>query len=216
MRKGNTYFAQSVKQLRKTLGLSQEEFGKRIGVAKTTICNYEQGVSTPARSTLENMSSEFHITPSYFIKDPTEFEKKETQRIYGSVIPLYKSDDIKSLTGSSPLHIVRSISLPLPSVYSNDTCIATEVPDNSMNKLGIRIGSYIIIDKDTPLLDNDIIAVIYKGKLSIRRYHDTAYGKYITTESTKMPSAMAKESLPKDNVEIIGKVIHMIMDSRYM
>lgn len=211
----NTHFAKTIKQLRKSLGLSQQEFGARIGVAKTTICNYEKGVSTPTRHTLENISIEFGIEPSFFINNPAELNKRVVQPVFGNVIPLFESNDTDSLTGNSPLSIVHSIAIPLQPAYINDNCIATAVSDNSMNKLGVRIGTLVVINKDTPIHNNDIIAVIYNGKLSLRRYVETAQGKFICTESTKMPASLSREGINKCDA-VIGKVIKFITDAKYM
>ena len=216
MEKDTTHFAESVKQLRKSLGLSQAEFGKRIGVAKTTVCNYELGNSKPTNSTLQNMSFEFKMPPSYFLDDPTESDRKELQRIYGTSIPLFRNTDIDSLIGMSQVQIVQSISIPTNFRHSGDSCIATTVADNSMNRLGIKVGTCIIIDRDAPLSDNAIVAAVYKGKLTLRRYHDTAYGRYISTESTKMPASLERETLPTKDFFIIGTVTSMIVDTKYM
>jgi len=215
MKNPDSHFAKTIKQLRKSLGLSQQEFGKRIGVAKTTVCNYEKGVSTPTRHTLENISVEFGIEPSFFISNPAELNKKVIQPVFGNVIPLFESTDIESITGNSEMYITHSIAIPLQLSYQNDNCIATTVSDNSMNKLGIRIGTQIVINKDTPIHDKDIIAVIYNGKLSLRRYVENSSGRYICTESTKMPSILSKESATKCDA-IVGKVIKIISDPKYL
>ena len=208
-----THFSKRIKELRKTLNLSQEEFGKRIGVAKTTICNYEKGVSTPTMNTLENLSLEFNLTPSYFVDEQNSFSDKLLQNLYGPSIPFVDNKNIDAIMDTFNLNIVRSISVPLQANYANDHCVATTVSDNSLNKLGIKKGTVYIINKDTPINDKDIIAVIYKGKLTLRRYHDTAYGKYIATESTKTPMSLSRE--PAGNCDmIVGKVIKFLVDAK--
>lgn len=48
-----------LKELRDTLGLSQEEFGKRIGSARNTIANYEIGRRTPSNTVILSICREF-------------------------------------------------------------------------------------------------------------------------------------------------------------
>lgn len=52
---------QRIKKLRKMLGLTQTEFGRRIGVAGNTVTNYEAGLRVPKKSVLLMMSKEFHV-----------------------------------------------------------------------------------------------------------------------------------------------------------
>lgn len=46
---------------RKKLGLTQDEFGRKIGVARNTVANYETGFRTPKLQTLISISREFNI-----------------------------------------------------------------------------------------------------------------------------------------------------------
>ena len=39
-----------IKELRKSLGLTQKDFGERLGVQANTITSYESGVRTPNNS----------------------------------------------------------------------------------------------------------------------------------------------------------------------
>ena len=42
-----------IKELRKSLGLTQKDFGERLGVQANTITSYESGVRTPNNSMIE-------------------------------------------------------------------------------------------------------------------------------------------------------------------
>ena len=48
-----------VKELRAALGLTQEEFGKRIGLAKSGISRIESGATGTTEQTLRSMCREF-------------------------------------------------------------------------------------------------------------------------------------------------------------
>ena len=50
-----------IKQLRTKLGLTQEEFGKRIGVKRNTIACYESGSRTPTDQSLMSICREFNV-----------------------------------------------------------------------------------------------------------------------------------------------------------
>ncbi|WP_291244533.1 helix-turn-helix transcriptional regulator [Fournierella sp.] len=50
-----------LKELRKSLNLSQDEFGTRLGVARNTIANYEIGLRTPREATIVSICREFGV-----------------------------------------------------------------------------------------------------------------------------------------------------------
>lgn len=48
-----------IKELRRTLDLTQDEFGGRIGITKSSISTMESGRSNPSEQTLRSMCREF-------------------------------------------------------------------------------------------------------------------------------------------------------------
>lgn len=60
-------FGERLKALRLTNGLSQEELGKRFGVTKQTISNWENENITPALDMFIHIVEFFHTTPNYML-----------------------------------------------------------------------------------------------------------------------------------------------------
>lgn len=54
-----------IAELRKKKGLSQKEFGKLIGAAQNTVCNWENGKREPDNETLNKIASFFNVTTDY-------------------------------------------------------------------------------------------------------------------------------------------------------
>ncbi len=54
-----------IKQIRKSLGLNQAEFGKRVGVKGNTIGNYEIGLRTPSDAVIFSICREFHVSEEW-------------------------------------------------------------------------------------------------------------------------------------------------------
>lgn len=50
-----------IKQIRKEFGLSQAEFGKRIGISDAAVSKIESGKNTPAETTIKLICKEFQI-----------------------------------------------------------------------------------------------------------------------------------------------------------
>lgn len=51
-----------IRKLRKTLGLSQAEFGEKIGVKQTTVAGYETGGRTPLDVVVSLICREFNVS----------------------------------------------------------------------------------------------------------------------------------------------------------
>lgn len=63
-----------IKTLRLKLNISQERFGKRIGLSGKTISAYEKGKITPPLEVLNKISEEFNV--NFFKKSNREIERK--------------------------------------------------------------------------------------------------------------------------------------------
>lgn len=50
-----------IKKLRKKCGLSQEDFGKRIGIGKTSVSKLENGENNPSEQTIILLCKEFGV-----------------------------------------------------------------------------------------------------------------------------------------------------------
>ena len=59
-----------IKQLRESLGMTQEELGKLLGVKKAAINKYETGTVVNLKlSTIENLCNIFSVTPQFLLSD---------------------------------------------------------------------------------------------------------------------------------------------------
>lgn len=56
-----------IKQVREYFRLTQEEFGKRIGTARNTVANYENGNRTPGKSIILSICREFGVNEDWLV-----------------------------------------------------------------------------------------------------------------------------------------------------
>lgn len=71
-----------IKQIRKSTGLTQADFGKRIGVKGNTITNYETGLRTPSDAVILSICREFNINETWLrtgVGQPKAALSKEDQ-----------------------------------------------------------------------------------------------------------------------------------------
>ena len=60
---------QKIAELRKERGLSQKEFGKLIGAAQNTVCNWENGKREPDTQTLNKIAKFFGVSVDYLLSN---------------------------------------------------------------------------------------------------------------------------------------------------
>lgn len=66
--------SKQIKKLRLKLNMSQDRFGKKIGVTGKTISAYETGKITPSLAVINKISKEFEV--SFVKKSNREIERK--------------------------------------------------------------------------------------------------------------------------------------------
>lgn len=62
-------FATRLKQARESAGLTQLELAKKLGVTKSAIGNYENGVSSPKDSVLLQIFDVLNVEPNFLFQD---------------------------------------------------------------------------------------------------------------------------------------------------
>ncbi len=86
-------FNEKLIQLRKEKGLSQEELGEKLNVARQTISKWELGETTPEMDKLVQISEIFDISLDNLIKDKQEVKTENntnTQKLAGIIITILK------------------------------------------------------------------------------------------------------------------------------
>lgn len=86
-------FNEKLIKLRKEMGISQEELGNKLNVARQTVSKWELGETTPEMDKLIKMSEIFNITLDELIKDKNNDENinnTNSQKLAGLVIKILK------------------------------------------------------------------------------------------------------------------------------
>lgn len=60
-------FGERLKILRKEFDISQDDLGKKIGVARTSVANYETNRNYPTSEVLEKLSDVFNVSIDYLL-----------------------------------------------------------------------------------------------------------------------------------------------------
>ena len=100
-----------IKSIRECLQLTQEEFGNRIGSARNTIANYENGNRNPSNSVVLSICREFNVNENWlrtgvgkmfsevpaedeFFKAATQISKSNDKFAMQAIIEYWKLDDV--------------------------------------------------------------------------------------------------------------------------
>ena len=67
-----------LKELRNDSGMSQREFGQKIGVAESTVSLYESGKHEPDYSTLIKIADYFRVSIDYLLDRNVTFQERIT------------------------------------------------------------------------------------------------------------------------------------------
>lgn len=60
-------FGENLKKLRTARGLTQTEFGKRVGLSKAVVSKYENSIGYPSLDTLIKIAAFFGVTTDYLL-----------------------------------------------------------------------------------------------------------------------------------------------------
>lgn len=85
-------FNEKLIQLRKSSGLSQEELGNRLNVARQTVSKWELGSTTPEMEKLIGLSNLFNVSIDELVKEKEvpeviarEFDRNKIESVYSNV-----------------------------------------------------------------------------------------------------------------------------------
>ena len=104
----------NLRLLRETLGISQTELGKKIGVARSTICQYESGRREPDNETLQRLADFFNVSVGVSVdyllgrEQPVEKQEISVPEKYKDVMVAFQ-DGAENLTQEDIDDVVKFI-----------------------------------------------------------------------------------------------------------
>ena len=106
-----------IRELRKTLGLTMEKFGKRIGVAKSTISNIENGNRTPTEHMKKSICREFNVDPYWLETGEGEMFIETDEAFFAKIDKILggENDSLKNLfrmmatLNAEDLHLIENM-----------------------------------------------------------------------------------------------------------
>lgn len=82
-----------LKRIRKSLGLSQEKFGEKIGLKKNSLSQLENGVNTITDRIINDVCREFYISPEWLRYGTGEMHIQSNDKLSMYVSEITDGDD---------------------------------------------------------------------------------------------------------------------------
>ena len=92
-------FASRLRQAREQSGLTQQDLAEKLGITKSAIGNYENGVSSPKWDVLLKIFDVLKVEPNFFYQDSFSLETPETSPLTPQQSALLFSFDLLNEEG---------------------------------------------------------------------------------------------------------------------
>ncbi len=198
-----------IAELRKSKGLSQKDFGKLIGAAQNTVCNWENGNREPDTQTLNKIANFFNVTVDYLIDDNNINNDNMFSKNSNSIkIPV-----LGEVAAGFPMfadeNIIDYEEIPAE-MAKNDDYFALKIHGDSMEPR-ICSGDVVIVRKQSDVDSGDIAIVIVNGDLGTCKKvvkHSSGIS-LISFNSKYEPMFYTTDEIKTLPLTIIGKVVEL-------
>lgn len=194
-------FGDRIKQLRVANNLSQTEFGKMIGVAKTTVSSYERNNSVPNDEIKKEISRKFNVSIDELVGNDVKIKQRSFK------IPVFAY-----VSAGNPLFTSEEIIdwEELPIKYkSQGEFFALMVKGQSMEPRFCE-GDVVIVKKQNDVDDGELAIVLVNGDQATFkqvRKSDAGITLIGTNTAAYLPHFYSNDEIETLPVAIIGKVV---------
>ena len=208
-----------LKLLRKSLGLTQTEFGEKIGLSLRGIVKWEKGESKPQQSTIKALVSTFNVNPDWLLNGTGEMflDNASRQQEVSDIISIPYYPEVSAAAGSGALvydensvkHL--QISSAIINISTGDNVCLINATGNSMQPV-IDDRDLLLVDlthKD--FIDEGIYVVRLENTLLVKRLQKIPNGIVLISDNPQYaPITLNSDNFNENDAAIIGKVISVI------
>lgn len=219
-----------IKERREALGLTLEEVGKALGVNKSTIKRYEDGITKRITiATYERLAKILDTTPLYLMGGDEEktVNAKQTLDKLSNIESFVKSnakklnERIRTIGIMHPIPILGEIKAgdpnfinqePLGYTYidKNDyeNYFALKVKGDSMDLVNIKEGSVVVVHRQNYIENGEIGVVIIDNECAtVKKVYVDGDIATLIPQSSNPSNQPINIDLKRRSLEILGKVI---------
>ena len=173
-------FASRLKQARENAGFTQQELAKALGVTKSAIGNYENGVSSPKWDVLLKIFDILHVEPNFLYQDSFDLTKKYPVTLTPKQADLIAFFNLLNAAGQNKVidyakDLVSTGHYSLGVWWGNQCIPSKEIPAEYFDSLGDTVRETLKNDADSKLskgAENAKWSVIYSPDISTTHAND--------------------------------------------
>lgn len=204
-------FAENLNYYMNKSGKNQSDLISDLGLNKSTISTWCNGVKMPRMGTIQTLADYFGVMKSDLIEEksvkrvrnlPSECSEMDFSRLHkipllGRVsagLPLYAEENIEGYTYTD--------------LNGENEYFALRVKGDSMDALGIKDGYIVIVRRQSIVEDGEVaIVMVDHEDATMKRFYRTDSTVTLMPQSTNPAHKPQIYNLTKTAVEILGKVV---------
>lgn len=200
-------FGERLKEERKKIGISQKDFGRKIGVAESTISLYESNKRSPDKEILKKISLVLGVSVDYLLGEDTPYlTSKESKYVR---IPV-----LGRVVAGIPMYAIEETidweEIPREMAETGEY-FGLKVKGHSMEPR-ILEGDVVIVKRQPDVESGKIAVVLINGnEATLKRVKKQKDG--ITLIATNMavyePHFYSNEEIEKLPIQILGEVVEL-------
>lgn len=201
---------ENIKKLRESHKLTQEEFGKIVGVTDKAVSSWETGAKAPRMGVIQKISDYFNINKSAILDDPIESNATILPQEKIRMIPVYES--VSAGFGAyADNYILEYIPLFISSDEEAHNTLCIKVQGNSMYPK-IEDGDSIQVLKQDWCEPGQVAIVLIDGENAVVK--KVEYDKSCITLLSFNPEYAPRvfKGAERDRLKILGIVRKVIKD----
>ena len=188
-----------LKELRKSKGLSQEEFAKIIHAAQTTVSQWEKGTRKPSYDVLSELADFFGVSIDYILG--RDALPPECKPITPKTYPM-----LGVIACGQPTEAIPQQDTFVQSGTDFDADFCLEARGDSMINAGIDDGDIVFIKSNVPIINNHIYAVQINGEVTLKRIFQKGSILSLNAENPAYSPIILNQN-EYDEIKILGKAV---------
>lgn len=198
----------TIKRLRISHKLSQEELRKIAGVTDKAVSTWEKGEKVPRMGAIKKMAAYFGVSKGYLIDGEPVEKENPIPPGFEPMPKMVKKPLVGSIACGNPILAEENIEdyVDIPENVRCDFCLRCK--GQSMIDAGIQDDDIVYIHKQEEVENGEIAAVRIEGEATLKRVHWDAQNQtlmLIPANSSMLPRIYSGETI--NSIHIEGKAV---------